>query len=144
MFRLLNVTVYIFSLLVGSWLRHTIWVIWVICFSDTSGLACITNHFPLLTWHLNRARLHIYIGLHIASHAKRILELRAAYRLVLVHITCIFAYVHTHARGTTVIRQMNTHTHSFLRAPNSATPSSPAHQLTHTSPHSFNSLVSYI
>ena len=67
---------------------------------------------------------------HIATHAKRILELRAAYRLVLVHITCMFAYVHTHARGTTVIRQRNTHTHSFWRAPNSATPSSQAH--THT------------
>src|SRR4029434_9585808 len=56
---------------------------------------------------------YIYIGLHIATHAKVILKLRAAYRLVLFHITCMFAYVHTHARGTAVIRQRNTHTHSF-------------------------------
>src|SRR4029434_5940048 len=75
---------------------------------------------------------YIYIGLPIATHAKRILELRAAYRLLLVHITCMSAYVHTHARGTTVIRQRNTHTHSFWRAPNSATPSSQAHTHTHT------------
>src|SRR4029434_6239296 len=80
---------------------------------------------------------YIYIGLHIATHAKRILELRAAYRLALVHITCMFAYVHTHARATRVIKHRNTHTHSLWRAPNSATPSPPAytHTHTHTHPH---------
>src|SRR4029434_10320619 len=72
----------------------------------------------------------IYIGLHIATHAKRILELRAAYRLVLVHITCMFAYVHTHARGTTVIRQRNTHILSGALL----TAQPRAHKLTHTLP----------
>src|SRR4029434_1212638 len=77
---------------------------------------------------------YIYIGLPIATHAKRILELRAAYRLVLVHITCMFAYVHTHARRTTEIRQRNTHTQSCWRAP----PSSHTHSLSHTHTHTLS------
>src|SRR4029434_2987090 len=87
--------------------------------------------FPSSKHGILTAHDYIYIGLHIATHAKRILELRAAYRLALVHITCMFAYVHTHARGTTVIKQRKTRTHSFWRAPNSATPSPPAHTHTH-------------
>ena len=82
----------------------------------------------------------------MATHAKGTLELRAAHRLVLVHITCMFANVHTHARGTAVIEQRNTHILSgaLLKAHDRA------HKLTHTLPlsytytYSFNSLVSYI
>src|SRR4029434_4630074 len=124
MFRLLNVTVYIFSLLVGSWLRHTIWVIWVICFSDTSGLACITNHFPLLTWHLNRARLHI----HWPSH-----------RPCSHHM---YVRVRAHTCTRTYGDQTKEHTHILFGALLTAQPR--AHKLTHTSQYSFNSLVSYI
>src|SRR4029434_5690203 len=56
---------------------------------------------------------YTYIGLHLASHAKRILELRAAHRLVLFHITCMFAYVHVRAHTCTrnCSDQTKEHTH---------------------------------
>src|SRR4029434_3363068 len=82
--------------------------------SDTSGLACITNHFPLLTWHLNRAQLHIHWPSH--SHTREYSNFALHIGSSFFHITCMFAYVHTHARGTAVIKQRNTHTICLARS----------------------------
>src|SRR4029434_5139571 len=84
---------------IGSWFRHTIWVIVRIA-SQTYRVLHASLTISLFSKHgILNAHDYIYIGLPIATHAKRILELRAAYRLVLVDITFLFLIVHHNDSG---------------------------------------------